>query len=128
MASNKKYLHKNAMNFPLYPGKFVIVFSNSPKKVNKLVKFKDTYVYGHSIEGEYKGHYAYFMILNFHYSGGSKISNGTVAHESVHIAMFLMERIGSKIDFNNPEPFTYLVGWITNEIHKFAAKHNFKIH
>lgn len=43
----------------------------------------------------------------------SDMTIGTIAHEATHAAMEIFEYIGARIDYENQEPFAYLVGWIT---------------
>ena len=81
-------------------------------------------IFAHAITGEWDGHDAYYIVLNFNHHF-SKICSGTIAHEAFHIASYIAENRGVKMDFNNPEPMAYLVGWIDNEVNKFARKHNY---
>lgn len=43
---------------------------------------------------------------------------GTVAHEVTHVKNMVYKHAGIKHDPTNDEPEAYLVGWLTNEIHK----------
>ena len=44
-------------------------------------------------------------------------NKGSLAHECVHIASFLYERIGQKLSYDD-ENFCYLVGWLFEECEK----------
>ena len=50
----------------------------------------------------------------------SKINNGVVVHEAVHVAIFITERLGIEFDANTHEHFAYLVEFIFNKIAKIA--------
>ena len=36
------------------------------------------------------------------------------SHEASHAAMYVWQHIGAKVDLDNQEPFSYLIGYITN--------------
>lgn len=37
------------------------------------------------------------------------------SHEASHAAMYVWQHIGAKVDLDNQEPFSYLIGYITNK-------------
>ena len=39
------------------------------------------------------------------------------AHEAVHVAFGTFTDISAEVDADNQEPFAYLVGWITKQLH-----------
>lgn len=41
---------------------------------------------------------------------------GTLAHECAHVAIHLMDHIGQRVDLENDEPMTYVVGYLVREI------------
>lgn len=41
---------------------------------------------------------------------------GTVAHECLHAIMYAFERIGSRVDHDNPEPACYYHAWLVSQI------------
>ena len=51
-----------------------------------------------------------------------KIHHGTITHESIHIAHFILGAIGLKESYENDEAETYLAEWITDESYKFIKK------
>ena len=76
----KKYLHINHQEIPLYMGYFVMIITNSRKKVLKyLPDFQDKNVFAHTWLGNYKDRQAFFMILNFDHK--KSISHGVITHE-----------------------------------------------
>ena len=46
------------------------------------------------------------------------ITTGIIAHEADHAANQIFKAIGAKVDVTNDEPHAYLVGFITDCIHK----------
>lgn len=116
----EKYFHKKAINVPIYVGKLVLILSNDYECIKKELPIleNEDYFFAHSVLNGYKGHTGFFMILNFDYYFTS-LKHGTIAHEAVHIADYIFDTVGATHDINNPEPFTYLVAWVTNEVYKF---------
>lgn len=43
------------------------------------------------------------------------LKNGVVAHEILHLMYYILEENGLKFDFNNQEPTTYLLEYITKQ-------------
>jgi len=122
----KKHFYKKEQNVPLYHGKLVIIFTNDTERLKRCIpEFGDNEVHAQAWISDWKGFQGFFVILNFKNSY-SKITNGMITHESIHIAHFIAKERGFKADFENDEPITYLAEFITNEIYKFMDKHNFK--
>jgi len=128
----KKHLYKKAINIPIYRGKFVIVITNSVKRIQKHIsnfwedgETKD--LYAHSFYGSYQGTQGFYMILNFDNSY-RKIYHGVIAHEAIHLAQRIVTMRGVKLDVENDEPVAYLVEWITDETYKFIKQNKFKVH
>lgn len=42
----------------------------------------------------------------------ASMTTGNIAHESIHAAWDILHQIGSRADYINQEPFTYLAGWV----------------
>lgn len=73
--------------------------------------------------------------------GGLLVSNGsrfyifvqpnadadTIAHESFHMTVDVMEWCGFKVTKNH-EPAAYLCGWIAGKVHKAILKHRLSPH
>ena len=70
----------------------------------------------------YKKDQGFYILLNFKHH--KKIYHGTIAHESVHIAHFIMTYSGLVKSLNNDEAEAYLVGWITDQVYKFMKETN----
>lgn len=110
---------------PLYPYTFQIVITNDNDKLDKILTGFDD-VYATSCDWKHKGKRCFSIVLNFN-NKKTKLTHGVIAHESVHIANYTFDSIGAKQDFNNDEPYAYLVGWVTDEVYKFMNKKGFKI-
>jgi len=50
------------------------------------------------------------------------IGSEAIVHESVHIAMFIFERIGINFDTDNHEHFAYLVEYVYSNLTKIAVE------
>lgn len=121
------YLHITSKKVPLYGGLIVIVLTNSNKKLGKYVYMKPKEEhFAFCVPGNYRNQGAFYCVLNFNNKDG-KISHGVIAHEAVHLANFILKDAGVRCDYNNDEPLTYLVQWITNRIYSFINKKGFKI-
>lgn len=112
------------LDVPLYPGRLLLIDSDDLDKVNELRGRmghpEDTYVYASTSLGNLNGWMTVAVVLNPRYEH-KKLGVGTIAHEACHAADFIFENCGATHDFNNPEPYTYLVGWVADEIAKFLG-------
>lgn len=127
MADPKPYAKVKAIPVPLYRGRFIIILSNSVEEVQKTIpEFKKEQFYGHSWHINYKNRDGFAMVLNFE-NKISKMTHGTIAHESVHIANFIADSRGLVSDFDNDEPITYLVQWIVDQTYLFIEKNKLKV-
>lgn len=62
-----------------------------------------------------------YLTPDFIYIGKTKNNYGTIAHESLHCALFLLTNCNVCIDGNNPsghEALTYLTGYLVEQITK----------
>ncbi len=122
-----KYLKIHYQKVPLYRGYFIIILSNSVKKVKKYIpSFADDYIYASAYFHEFKKKNAFFIILNFN-NKFRKIHHGTITHESIHTSHFILKHVDIKENYENDEAETYLAEWITDEVYKFIKQNGFKI-
>lgn len=56
----------------------------------------------------------------------SNITNGIIAHESIHAADFIFNIRGIKHDYDNPESYTYFCEWIVDRVYECIIKNNLK--
>ncbi len=116
-----------AINIPLYRGKLVIIITDSAKQVKKHIpEFDDAYLYAHSYWAKFKKSQGYYIILNFK-NPYRKIHHGTIAHEAVHTAHFIMKDRGIIDSFENDEAKAYLVEWITDQVYKVIKNANHEV-
>lgn len=123
----KKYLHAKEIKIPLYVGKLVIIFTNDEETLKK--KYPDVYLensYSYAYFDGEKNADKFYIVLNFHHPI-KKICHGNISHESLHITNFILNDRGVVSDFENDEPVTYLLDWISNEVYKFARDKKMKI-
>ena len=121
-------LKHKVIDIPIYRGKLIIIASDDAGAVVKKFSLDEDYfddeLYAHSIVDDYNGWMGYYVILNPNHSF-SKLTNGTIAHEAMHVVFEKFADNGVIITHKNQEPTTYLLGWITDEIH--AALKEWKI-
>lgn len=95
---------------PIYFGEFTIVLCDDYEEVN--IK------YGQNIKGEYQGlvfrrhgdYNRYVVAFN------NPPSGSIIAHEAVHLTSYLFQDICLKLDAENDEPQSYMVGWFYEKI------------
>jgi len=126
------YLHYKEIEIPLYVGYLVVVITNCDKKIEEIIpdfhEGRDRgFPYAHALEDCWKkDQTGFFGVFNFE-NRFKKLFHGTIAHEAVHLATYILSKIGSYYDPENPEPFTYLVDWITDRIYEVFKEYGFKI-
>ena len=53
-----------------------------------------------------------------------------IAHESTHAALYIFCEVGALVDFENQEPFAYMVGWVfdcVNKVRKNNVSNSLKL-
>ncbi|MEA1999654.1 MAG: hypothetical protein U9N61_10100 [Euryarchaeota archaeon] len=124
----KKYLYIQRTHIPIYGGSFVIILTNSLKKLRKRIPdFDREVVFAHSWVVPCDDVYSHVAIFNFD-NGEDKINHGTIAHEASHVANHIADIIGIVPDFDNDEATAYLIGYITNRIYSFVDECGKTIH
>ena len=104
-----------------------MIITNSVKQIKKyILTFEDSFIYASSYFANYKKQQGFYIILNFKYQN-RKIFHGTIAHEAVHIAHFIMKDRGLIEGFDNDEAEAYLVDWIVDQTYKFIQKTKNKV-
>lgn len=116
---------------PLYPGVIRFIISNDFELCSEKIKnFDDDrgkYVYGHSIwNNDVNDLNTFNLVLNFSHKG-HPITHGIISHEALHITQFIAECIGSELNYKDPEPMTYLMNWIVDEVYIFCAENKKKV-
>ena len=121
----EKYLHISVKDIPLFRGKLILIISNDTEGVKKhLPNFGDRNVYAHTCYYNWKGHGAFFIVLNFD-NPYRKVYHGTITHESIHAANMIADNRGVLADFSNDEPIAYLAEWIADQAYSFADSSGF---
>ena len=123
----RNYFKIKSAKVPLYRGYLVIIITNSVKKLKQYIpKFEDNGIYAHSYFHNFKNRQGFFVILNFN-NELRKIHYGTITHESIHTAHFILQSRGLKESYENDEAETYLAEWITDKVYGFIKKNKFKV-
>ena len=119
----KKYWHEKTIEFPIYSGNLKIILTNHIEAVNNLFNVED-FSYASTYHRGMDNRRTEAIVLNFDQE--CAITHGTIAHECIHAADFLFESIDARHQFDNPESYTYLVGWICNEVYDFIHQKKFQ--
>lgn len=119
----KKYWHEKTIEFPIYHGNLKIILTDHTEAVNRMFD-DDSFHYATTYMRQMDNRRTSAIVLNM--GNDPYMTHGTIAHESIHAADFLFEQISAKHDFDNPEPYAYLVGWITNEVYEFIQEKKFQ--
>ena len=103
-------------NLELYYGSGSDFKSVIERKYNETFYNLDAYCNGYSamlekVSGEFVNiHMVLFINDNSNILGYSEIN--TIHHESIHIAWYILDRVGVKVEKNNHESLTYLEGYL----------------
>jgi hypothetical protein len=126
MKKTGPYFFMKATSIPLYNGYFIVVFSNGPKQVAKVLRCKEseiTYMYAHSFYNFcHKGYESFAVCFNLW--GETEVTTGTIIHEVVHASNRVLLSRGVEPDFENDEASAYLAGWMGDIVVNFMKKCN----
>lgn len=118
---SEKYVH----NIPIYKGKLILLLTDDKKYINKYLSWGDKNIYATTCFDNYNNDEGYYVILNLN-NKYSKLSQGVIAHEALHVVSFLFLQRGIEYDKINDEPTSYLLQWIVDTINRDIAKYNTK--
>ena len=123
MTSSDK-LTVSVTDFPLYRGKFSVIIASTPDEftIEQIYPaLTETYRFAHFVQHGHKGLMYYTIVLNV--AGGSKVTDGTIAHEALHTVGQLMRDRGLKLTEDSEEAYCYLIEWVVDYVHKAIDKH-----
>ena len=115
---------------PIYDYRFIMIESEDPAEMYQFFKkvdfeFDRREIYAHAVDATVfeKGekYICVYLVLNTK-NKFAPITHSVIAHESVHLADFIFEQIGSN-NFND-EPHNYLVEYFVKEINLFLKIEN----
>jgi hypothetical protein len=120
-------MKRKKFKIPIYFGHLEIYISDDWKATSDKhnLGVKECYYTGYdglTHSTEYKnGTNRYWILLK------PDAKRSTFAHESVHIASYLFRNAGVLADYENDEPFAYMVEWVCDKIElTFNSKNNGK--
>lgn len=119
--------YKKTINIPMYKGKLGLLITDSPKMVRSVTNyqdFNDTHVvantiFGHTVENKEKL-WCVWVCLN---PNNNTLKAGYVAHEAVHVANMVFEKLDINYDKQNDEHHAYFVEWIVGKLWKEVKKY-----
>ena len=114
---------KKTFNVPLYGGKVHIVFTSDDDPYNASKKFFNC------DNEDLKGckaatltNQAYNNV--YHVVLSSIATDGSIAHECLHVVNLIFEHAGITPDLRNDEPAAYLIGWLVDRVYECYDKFN----
>ena len=90
--------------------------ATSDEKIEPIHKDCKACVYKDIVEYKPDGKYGVLICIK-----DGRLGVDSIAHESVYAAACIFDEIGAYFDFENQEPFTYLVGWIADCINQVVT-------
>jgi hypothetical protein len=101
----------------VYDKHFMVVIGEPYEKLKNIIdisaiesNFKESQALAFGARLITNPKYYYFVVwFNENY-----INAGIIAHECIHVASMIFNNIHAEYDFNNPEPFTFLVEHLVN--------------
>lgn len=110
-------MKSKTVNIPIFPGQLLIIYSEDPEEVNKKFGWDDAGSYRAIAFRNLKQPFApKFAVAFFPYSINRM---NIIAHEAVHIANFICEYAGIKLDTDNDEAYAYILDWVVDQCDKF---------
>jgi hypothetical protein len=112
------------VRIPMYGGNFVIIFSDNPERVGKVLSSpmssnNDFYAFSFS-NFMHQGWESFAVVFNFWDT--IPITMGTIMHEVTHAGNKLMASREFDPDWNNDEAEAYLKGWMGDQVEMFIHK------
>lgn len=120
---------KKSVKIPLYGGKFIMMFSDKSIMVGDHyddLGLEKRINFGHSLmvnDGMSRGFLICFNLGNKF----KKVSHGDIAHEVFHACASVLDFAGCKMNGGSEEAYSYLLGWMTDEVYKVIKKNKIKI-
>lgn len=116
----KKYWHEKTIDIDVYPGNFKIILTNHKEALDRMMDH-DWKEYATTFHRSLEGRNTVAIVINPW--NIPAVTHGVIAHECSHAADYIFEYIDAKHDFDNPEPYAYLVGWICEKVYEFIYEH-----
>lgn len=122
----KKHFYKKEFIVPIYKVNATYILSNDYEKVNKYTFDTKDHVYASTYCFIKDNKFRVVIVLNFDSEKGV-ISNGVIAHEALHFADMIFDRVGVDPDDVNDEAKAYLIEYIVDTMYKFINQKGFKV-
>ena len=110
---------KKLIKIPIYFGKLLVIVSVDWEYVNKTYKFDlNNETSACVFETVDRKGVTTFVVAFTEINP----SSDKIAHEAVHLVGLLFKNRGILADFNNDEPFAYMLGWTVKSINSLLLK------
>jgi hypothetical protein len=120
----KNKLKTKSFKIPIYFGVVTVVQTSNKEDIKKRFKI-DCYDNNPCV---YSRGSHYFTVI---FPESNQIDINAISHECTHLANFRMNKIGYKFDYENDEPYAYLLGYLVEKVYsilvEFQKKNNFTI-
>jgi hypothetical protein len=120
------YFYKKVVPIPIYGGNFIIIFSNDPLRVGRIINMPTkglSYLYAHTFHNfVYRGWESFSICLNFW--GRDEVTLGTIVHEITHTGSAIADSRSLDTDIEHNESLAYLNGWLGDQIGSFMRTCN----
>jgi hypothetical protein len=131
MASKKAkqpetFFYKKVVKIPIYNGNFIIIFSNDPNKISRVINTNPSslgQIYAMTFHNFIYQKYESFCVC-FNFWDLNDITMGTIVHEVTHAGNRVLANREVIPDWENDEPECYLKGWMADEVYAFMQKCN----
>lgn len=114
----KSIFQENIVSVPLYPCKLGILICDDVYKINSILGTN----YDEVKVGLTTAHdLTFYITLNPNHPDYF-VSEGIIAHESLHAVNMLFERLGISYNNHNDEHAAYLLSWFVDTVTKYYKK------
>ena len=122
--------HEKTFDQQVYPVLLKVILTDDVERLKGHLGVENWHGYATTFDSSIKNRRTVVIALNLWRDPA--ITHGVITHESVHAADFIFQICDIVHDFDNPEPYNYLAGWITNQvyetIHKYKLENLIKLH
>ena len=115
------FFFKRVVKIPIYFGNFIIIFSDDPIKVSKVVDCDPREIlniYAHTYHNFMYNNLESFCVV-FNFWDSMPITMGAIIHEVTHAGNRLLLSRELEPDWMNDEAEAYLKSWMADEVQKF---------
>ncbi len=105
----EKFIKSKEFYCEIYRHNIVVILTNSSKSLSKKynIKLPKKFLAYFSPDGQ-----TVYLIFKYNHPTEKVPLPETIAHESLHAANYILDRVGVKLSYKNDEAQNYLMTWI----------------